>query len=678
MSKSKEVVENPHRSSVPSAGSVVSTQTAMDRHRKGILRKCFSSSDSASPRRGWSSAEESRPLKRSWKAPSSVLDSSPECFPEESPFDRKRARRAPDSPVSLTALHSSPKPLSPSPEGDQEKSTKWILVDLQEQLSTLRGALVKDPPRKKDIALPIKRSKLPPRKRRASRDRSPSPRSSRRLSPVRRSSPVSRASSSKQAPLDRCSPPCRRSSPARRSSPSRRLSPGRRDSPGRRSTPGRRPSPHKRSSPDRRASPRRRSSLGRRSSPARRSPSNRRFSPDRRNSPDRRFTPDRCASPHKSSSPDRRASPRRCSSLNRSASPTRRPSPYRRSVTSRRVSRGSLAGEVASSHERLRVNTEEDLEDVSEEEVPRAAGLSDYNILAALLVQEFGDSLSPAAPPSPRSLFSSTKASKGSSCLKMHPTISMKKALQGVGDWFKSKEEAGKTVFSCPPSKLSGKQGIWYETGEPMGLGLPSLAEADFSTLVDSSRRHSLPTAKTTWGMTELDHCLKGLFRVLEVFNFLDWFLGALARKTLDPEFLGPEELNSILSCMDKAVRDGSGELASLCGAGILKKRAVYNSFLTKSVSPVQRVSLLYAPLSNQLFPNKLVKDISHSLAEKATQDLLAQLSRKVRPAASSTRKEKFPVQEPFRGGPSHRSSFRGRKPEKRGRSSIRPFKRAK
>ncbi|XP_064117674.1 serine/arginine repetitive matrix protein 1-like [Macrobrachium nipponense] len=203
----------------------------MDRHRKGILRKCFSSSDSASPRRGWSSAEESRPLKRAWKAPSSMLDSSLERFPEESPVDRKRARRAPVSPASCSAHPSSSKPLSPPSEGDQEDSTKRILVNLQEQLSTLMGALVKDPPRKKDITLPIKKSKLPPRKRSASRDRNPSLRSSKRLSPVRRSPPRRRDS------------PGRPSTPVRPPSPRKRLSPDRSASPHRRASPSRLPAP---------------------------------------------------------------------------------------------------------------------------------------------------------------------------------------------------------------------------------------------------------------------------------------------------------------------------------------------------------------------------------------------------------------------------------------------------
>lgn len=164
--------------------------------------------------------------------------------------------------------------------------------------------------------------------------------------------------------------------------------------------------------------------------------------------------------------------------------------------------------------------------------------------------------------------------------------------------------------------------------------------------------------------MCELDHFLKGLFRILEVFNFMDWSLGALAKRTLDEDFISMEDLSSILSCLDKAVRDGS------TGTGLLKKRSVFSSFLSKSVSPLQRSSLLYAPLSSHLFP----QEISRSLSEKASQDLLAQSSKRMRPAAPIVKKEKAPFQEPFRGT----RSFRRRRPERRGRPSGLPVRKSK
>lgn len=369
---------------------------------------------------------------------------------------------------------------------------------------------------------------------------------------------------------------------------------------------------------------------------------------------------DRTPSPVRRPSGVRRHSPGRRSLLDRSASPSRLASPDRRSSSFKPSSPPAA------------------LEEVSEEDSPKDAGVSDYKRLASVLIQEFGDSLCHAAPPSPGSLWDSTKSTRPSSFVKMRPTISMRKAFKGVGEWMQSKKDASKTVFSFPPLKLLGKSGMWYETKEPMGLGLPTSADADFSNLVDSSRRLSLSSAKATWGMSEMDHLLKGFFRVVEVFNFMDWSLGALANRTRDPEFLCMDDFVSVLSCLDKAVRDGSAEVAALFGAAILKKRSVFSSFLTKSVSPLQRSSLLFAPFSPHLFPQNLVKEISRSLSEKATQDLLAQSSKRVRPAVPFAKKEKAPFQEPFRGGPSSRPSFRSKRPERRGRSSSRSIRRTK
>ncbi|XP_064098202.1 AP-3 complex subunit delta-1-like [Macrobrachium nipponense] len=284
-----------------------------------------------------------------------------------------------------------------------------------------------------------------------------------------------------------------------------------------------------------------------------------------------------------------------------------------------------------------------ELEENSEDENRGREGLSSYKVLTALLLEEYEDALTPAAaPPPPRSLFSSAKAKKSSSFLRMKPTISMKRALQSLNSWMDSKKESRQDeVLSArpPPVRLTGKRGIWYQTGENMGLSLPSSAEADFSTLVDASRRQGLNSARVTWGISELDHLLKGLFHVLEVFNFLDWSLGVMSKKAHDSEGLDPEVLLCILSCIDKAVQDGSLEILLFIWSGLLKKRTVFSAFLTKAVSHSQRAALLYSPLSDFLFPSQLVKDISRSLTEKATQDLLTQSSRKKRPATAVEKK---------------------------------------
>ncbi|XP_064100711.1 serine/arginine repetitive matrix protein 1-like [Macrobrachium nipponense] len=374
------------------------------------------------------------------------------------------------------------------------------------------------------------RSSTPPR--RSSPNRRQEPR--RRHSPGRRSSPGS------HSPLDRHQEPSRRLSPVRRSSPNRRQEPRRRLSPGECSSPGRRSSPDSRSPLDRRQEPRKRPTPSRRSAPSSRSPCDRRHESRRRSPPckrpssgygsplgrsqdpqgrpyhERRSSSERRSPSYKISSTSKRESshrqsrPDRHSSVSTYRSPDDLASPVRRHASFRRPSPDKTA---SSSKDPPRSPLQED-QDGSDEESNKTAAISSYKKLTELLLQEFEDYLSPAAPPSPHSLFSTSKATKGSSCVRMKPILSMKKILRSFGSWLLSKEEVGRTMFAFPPSKLSGHTSFWYETGEPLGLGLPSSADSDFSALVDATRRWALNSAKTSWAMNELDHILKGMFKI--------------------------------------------------------------------------------------------------------------------------------------------------------------------
>ncbi|XP_064119520.1 uncharacterized protein LOC135224451 [Macrobrachium nipponense] len=301
------------------------------------------------------------------------------------------------------------------------------------------------------------------------------------------------------------------------------------------------------------------------------------------------------------------------------------------------------------------------LSEPADEEQPSTLSSSDYQVLARLLRDLFGDKFQPSAPRSPPSQLASSKTRKTPGFVKMSTSLSTKRAFKKVHDWMDSRKAQGKTSFALPPSRLSGKAGIWYETGEEVGLRVPSSSQGDFVSLVDAPRRSFLSSAKVSWTLSELDHHLKGLFRTMEVFNFLDWCLGALDLQSRSPDSICLEKMSSVLTCMDKAVRDGSDELASHFYTGLLKKRALYCNFTMKLVSPSQRAELLFAPLSSHLFPQSMVKDLAASLQEKATQDLLAQSSR--RPAAPSTTPigQASKKQKPFCGGASSRSSPRGR-----------------
>ncbi|XP_064079400.1 uncharacterized protein LOC135196478 [Macrobrachium nipponense] len=111
---------------------------------------------SPSLKRGWKDTNLSRSLKRNWKEP--ALDSSPERFSEEeAPSIIKRARKDVSTPFAAREPQAPSRSPSPPYEEEREASTKKIQLNLQEQLASLVGVLSKEPPRRKDNKLPIKR-----------------------------------------------------------------------------------------------------------------------------------------------------------------------------------------------------------------------------------------------------------------------------------------------------------------------------------------------------------------------------------------------------------------------------------------------------------------------------------------------------------------------------------------
>ncbi|XP_064106828.1 uncharacterized protein LOC135215806 [Macrobrachium nipponense] len=485
-------------------------------------------------------------LKRSWKAP--TLDSSPERFLDDSPYERKRAKRTISRSPTPSRAH------SPIHGKEKEETAMDILLKMQEQISSLVGVLRKDLPRRKNDFLPVKRSRptgVPDsrlisstphmsternKERRMKTHRLGTPHTDNdeecpsRTEPPRRSAPELEDSDGKKCPTRTA--PTRHHSPDS-DSPDRRICPMRTtmskrlvpiadkldkaDSldwtkrraqatlSGRQApeadkldrqkcrtalTPAKHQVPYVDSS-DRRHGPRRTdtserieqtrlSAMVKHQAPRFSSKESygeiyqeaslhdldqERISLDRDkrcrtggrrpvhdmsvsggNLPQAQLSPEknairRTGGRHSCQdldddqvfsqdrhSPDRDARCRTggCRPCREGADSAKSPSPCekRRSPSANIDSPGELA-----------------LEDVSDTEDQKGAGLSDYKALAALLLQEFGNSLSPAAPPSPRSLFTSAKTSKSSSFLKMRPTISMKKALQSFGNWLNSKKE---------------------------------------------------------------------------------------------------------------------------------------------------------------------------------------------------------------------------------------------
>ncbi|MGL5405369.1 MAG: hypothetical protein ACRDAX_01005, partial [Propionibacteriaceae bacterium] len=127
-----------------------------------------------------------------------------------------------------------------------------------------------------------------------------------------------------------------------------------------------------------------------------------------------------------------------------------------------------------------------------DEEQQLAPVSTDYKVLTRLLQSVFADTFQPEAPRTPPSQFSSSKAAKISGFVRMKKSLSTKQAFRKVHDWMEKRKASGKTSFALPPSRLGGKAGMWYETGENVGVKLPASAQGDFGSIVDATRRSFL------------------------------------------------------------------------------------------------------------------------------------------------------------------------------------------
>lgn len=140
---------------------------------------------------------------------------------------------------------------------------------------------------------------------------------------------------------------------------------------------------------------------------------------------------------------------------------------------------------------------------------------------------------------------------------------------------------------------------------------------------------------------SELDCFVKDVFKVFEVFSFLDRTIRVLAKKIEDCSTL-QEDFAAVwlglLSCTDKAIRDGSQELATLFSMRVLRKRELWCTFTSEVVTPSQRLALLFGPLDRSaLFPRATIEQIAYDLQKKSTQDLLLQSTRRAKEPTRGT-----------------------------------------
>ncbi|MGL5405376.1 MAG: hypothetical protein ACRDAX_01060 [Propionibacteriaceae bacterium] len=312
----------------------------------------------------------------------------------------------------------------------------------------------------------------------------------------------------------------------------------------------------------------------------------------------------------------------------------------------------------------------ENEEEVEEED---SHHLSCYSRLLRFLLVSYPDYFEKAAPRSPTSTFLMRRKTSDPLLPKLVLSKAVRHSLKETEKWMSMKRDLGKALFAYPPSKLLRKRYRFYVTGEAPSLGVSASSQGDFSSLIDSSRRSAFAAAKVFFTAPELDHVVKNQFKLLEVFSFLDWTIGALAAKIEDCPSLSQElaeDWIGVLSCADKSIRDGCDELASLIAFGTLKKRQLWCSFASKRVTSQQKSALLFAPfVKDNLFPDDVVLSISSALDKKSTSDLLAQ----------STKRPKAPVETVPSVSPLAQAPFRGRKPKRffRPKSNLRPQSKA-
>lgn len=325
----------------------------------------------------------------------------------------------------------------------------------------------------------------------------------------------------------------------------------------------------------------------------------------------------------------------------------------------------SLKKVKACTDEEAKQSTTSDGEDQSEQESKVASA---YSNLMKFLLASYPE-FEPAPPFSPPSTFVKDRKVLSASLPKLVLLQSAKRVFKEAEKWLEKKRESGKAAFAVPPSKLL-KTYKFYATGELPSLGVAASSQGDFSGLVDANRRTAFSSAKIFFSSPDFDHLIKNLFKVIEVFSFLDWTIAALARKIEDCRSLEDSlttDWLDILSCADKAVRDGSGELASLLTLGVLKKRELWCSFTSKEVTSNQKSALTFAPLcKSHLFPEQVIQQVLSDLEKKSTNDLLTR---------SSTRRPKETTPTGAKGSPLQKHPFRGGKTrwQPRPRTNLRP-----
>lgn len=103
------------------------------------------------------------------------------------------------------------------------------------------------------------------------------------------------------------------------------------------------------------------------------------------------------------------------------------------------------------------------------------------------------------------------------------------------------KREQGKAAFAFLPSRLTSRRYLSCGTGEAPSLGGAASSQGDFLGFIDSTCCSAFPLAKVMFALTELDHLMKNLCKVFEVFSFLNWTVGNTLLWTTFIRFPSPQ-----------------------------------------------------------------------------------------------------------------------------------------
>ena len=236
---------------------------------------------------------------------------------------------------------------------------------------------------------------------------------------------------------------------------------------------------------------------------------------------------------------------------------------------------------------------------------------------------------------------------------------------------------------------LKAKGASSYFTGDVAAGSITPHLQTELDHMLEGLKKKNFKSSKVAFSFSELDILLKGLFRLIEMWSFLDWGLGALddglsaikEKLTDQADISYAEEVQGYVTCLDKAIRHGTGETSHVYTNMILKKRDHVLSMVKKSLSDNKKAALRLSPVSSfKLFEEQSIKETCEDMRKVCETDLIvsaavANLAQKPIPRVKVVQSSS-PLNLPK--GPVRKKNFRGDKAGGKSRSYIKRKPRGK